>query len=76
MTTTVFIAAGRQPQPEDIGRPGEISTVVAVPCGGLAAFERDPLVAAFLENGATIIAEFEDADEADLLEAKLLGRVA
>lgn len=75
MTTTVIIALGRVPQMTDITQPGEVSMVVPVPRGGLAAFERDPLVSAFLENGAIVVAEFEDAGEADLLEAKLTGRL-
>ncbi len=56
--------------------PGEVSMLIPVPRGGLAAFERDPLVGAFLEQGATVVAEFEDADEACLFEAKVLGRLA
>ena len=72
--TIVYIAQGRIPQAVDLSKSGEVSMVIQVPRGGLAAFERDPLVGAFLENGAIIIAEFEDAAEADLLEAKLTGR--
>jgi hypothetical protein len=74
MTTLVCIALGRTPQVDDLTTPGEVSMVVSVPRGGLTDFLHDPYVAAFLENGATVVAEFEDPEEAYLLEAKLLGR--
>ena len=75
MSTTIILAKGRQPIMGEVAEPGGVSMVVPVPRGGLTALERDPLVAAFLENGATIVAEFEDAAETDLPEAKLTGRL-
>jgi len=75
MSTVVCIALGRTPEMDDLTEPGEVSMVVPVPRGGLMDFVHDPLVAAFLENGCTVVAEFEDPEEAHFLEAKLLGRV-
>jgi hypothetical protein len=75
MTTTVVIALGRTPQMSDLTNPGEVCMVIPVPRGGLAAFMQDPWVAAVLEEGGTVVAEFEASSEADWLEAKLLGRL-